>query len=175
MKKHLLVFALLLTLAPLSQAANAADYADVFLADFDRASQKLNDLGDAVPADKFSYRPVESVRTVSEVLMHVAIANFLGAKALGVAAPEYFNPAEMEKKYTSKEDATRILKESQEAVRKALAASKADLGREVELFGAKRSGMAVFVLLAGHTHEHLGQMISYVRSAGITPPWSKKE
>ena len=174
MKKQLFVFALLLMLAPLRQA-QAADYADVFLADFDRASQKLNDLGDAVPADKFSYRPVESVRTVSEVMMHVAIANFLGAKALGVAAPEYFNPAEMEKKYTSKEDATRILKESQEAVRKALAASKADLGREVELFGAKRSGMAVFVLLAGHTHEHLGQMISYVRSAGITPPWSKKE
>lgn len=174
MKKQLFVFALLWMLAPLRQA-HAAEYADVFLADFDRASQKLNDLGDAVPADKFSYRPVESVRTVSEVLMHVAIANFLGAKALGVAAPDYFNPAEMEKKYTSKEDATRILKESQEAVRKALAASKGDLGREVELFGAKRSGLAVFVLLAGHTHEHLGQMISYVRSAGITPPWSKKE
>lgn len=174
MKKQLFVFALLCMLAPLRQA-QAAEYADVFLADFDRASQKLNDLGDAVPADKFSYRPVESVRTVSEVMMHVAIANFLGAKALGVAAPDYFNPAEMEKKYTSKADATRILKESQEAVRKALAASKGDLGREVELFGAKRSGMAVFVLLAGHTHEHLGQMISYVRSAGITPPWSKKE
>jgi uncharacterized damage-inducible protein DinB len=29
--------------------------------------------------------------------------------------------------------------------------------------------------LVSHEHEHLGQMIAYARSNGVTPPWSSPE
>jgi uncharacterized damage-inducible protein DinB len=30
----------------------------------------------------------------------------------------------------------------------------------------------VLLLLATHSHEHLGQSIAYARSNGVTPPWT---
>jgi hypothetical protein len=33
----------------------------------------------------------------------------------------------------------------------------------------------VFMLLAAHLHEHLGQSIAYARINGIAPPWSAPE
>jgi hypothetical protein len=33
------------------------------------------------------------------------------------------------------------------------------------------SKRGVFIALAVHGHEHLGQMIAYARSNGIKPPW----
>ncbi len=174
MKKSLLALALLVLLTPFARAAQAAEYPEIFLADFDRVSKKLTDLADAVPADKFGFKPVDGVRTVSEVFMHVAAANFAGAAALGVAAPAEIG-ADIEQKFTSKDEVLRVLKASQENVRKALEANKGNMNVEAELFGAKRQATAIFVLLAGHSHEHLGQMIAYVRTAGITPPWSRKE
>jgi hypothetical protein len=31
----------------------------------------------------------------------------------------------------------------------------------------------VALLFSGDQHEHLGQLIAYARSLGVTPPWSK--
>jgi hypothetical protein len=37
-----------------------------------------------------------------------------------------------------------------------------------------RMGFArVVLMVSGDQHEHLGQLIAYARSIGITPPWSK--
>jgi uncharacterized damage-inducible protein DinB len=45
----------------------------------------------------------------------------------------------------------------------------------VELFGMKMSKRATLILLASHSHEHLGQSIAYARSNGIVPPWTARE
>ena len=39
-------------------------------------SRQLVALAEVIPADKYSWRPASGVRSVSEVLMHVAIENF---------------------------------------------------------------------------------------------------
>lgn len=31
----------------------------------------------------------------------------------------------------------------------------------------------VVLLVVGDQHEHLGQLIAYARSVGVTPPWSR--
>ena len=31
------------------------------------------------------------------------------------------------------------------------------------------------MLFVTHNHEHLGQMIAYARSVGVTPPWTARE
>jgi hypothetical protein len=39
-------------------------------------SRQLTALAQAMPADKFAWRPAPDVRSTSEVFMHIAIANF---------------------------------------------------------------------------------------------------
>jgi hypothetical protein len=30
------------------------------------------------------------------------------------------------------------------------------------------------LLMTGDLHEHLGQLVTYARSVGVVPPWSRK-
>jgi uncharacterized damage-inducible protein DinB len=51
-----------------------------------------------------------------------------------------------------------------------------DLDKTVQWFDKSMiSERAIMFFLASHNHEHLGQMIAYARSNGVTPPWSVKE
>ena len=53
--------------------AKAAAYLrDRYLADMDTVHVKIMALANAIPADKYAWRPAQGVRSVSEVLMHVA-------------------------------------------------------------------------------------------------------
>ena len=46
-------------------------------------SRQLVALAEATPAEKFSWRPAEGVRSMSEVYMHIALANFYFAEHHG--------------------------------------------------------------------------------------------
>ncbi len=144
-----------------------------FLNDFDRASEKLMDLAKAMPRDAFSWRLTDEVRSVSEIYMHVASANFHFARDLGVPLPADL-PEEMEEKVTKSAEVRLLFAESLDHVRQAVE-KNADLEREIELFGKKRSVRSIFMILAGHAHEHLGQAIAYARAKGVVPPWSQTE
>jgi uncharacterized damage-inducible protein DinB len=161
-----------LVAAPALAEHHEKGYLADFGKDFEGASKKLNDLADAIPADKYGWGPTDEVRTVSESIIHVATANFFLAQALGVPAPEGIGP-DAEKTVTAKADVIAMLKKSQEHVRQAIEKAGDDLDTELELFGGKRSKRGVFMIIAGHSHEHLGQLIAYGRSVGVVPPWSR--
>jgi uncharacterized damage-inducible protein DinB len=156
-----------------AETAPPAGYLGDFLADFDSASKKLLALAEAVPAEQYGFAVSEEVRNYGRVLVHVAGANFFLSRTLGVEPPEELTQ-DMEDTVTSKDDIIALLKKSQDHVRKAVElAATDDLEREIEVFGAKRSLRAVFLIIAGHSHEHLGQSIAYARGAGVVPPWSQ--
>ena len=170
---YLVVLSLIgLLAAPAMAEHHEKGYMADFDLDFEAVSKKLNDLADAIPADKFDWAPTDEVRNVSESIVHVATANFFLSQALGVPAPEGMGP-DAEKTVTAKADVMALLKKSQDHVRQAMEKSGADLDTEVELFGGKRSKRAVFMIISGHSHEHLGQLIAYGRSVGVVPPWSR--
>src|SRR5260370_35377175 len=50
-------------------------------------SSQLIALAEAMPADKYSWRPAPGVRSVSEVYMHIAIANFYLLSITGPKMP----------------------------------------------------------------------------------------
>jgi uncharacterized damage-inducible protein DinB len=147
-------------------------YAASFLRDYEGACKKLLDLAEATPSDKFGWRPTDEVRSISEVYIHTAGANFFFAQMLGVPMPEDWS-RDAEKKVVAKADVIAALSKSIDHVKKALEAKKgSDLDAEMEFFGRKRVLRDVFLLIAGHSHEHLGQSIAYARMAGVVPPWS---
>ncbi len=143
-----------------------------FYAQQDGVEKELLGLAEATPAEKFSWRPAEGVRSVSEVYMHIAGANFMIPTFAGQPGPKD-EGMDKEKTVTAKADVIAALKKSFAHVRNALAATKdADFDNKVKIFGMERTVRGVYLLLANHEHEHLGQAIAYARMNGIVPPWT---
>lgn len=131
-------------------------------------------LAEAIPVEKFTWRPGEGVRSVSEVLLHVAGANYGFPAMLGVPRPEGIDPANFEKSTTEKAKVIEMVKASFAHVRKAAEKwSEADLAKPVKLFGKDTQAREAVLVLSHHMHEHMGQLIAYARVNGVVPPWTE--
>jgi len=160
------------TVAPAAPAAYRGD----MLAWMSDAQDKLEQLAAAMPEGKYSWRPAKGVRSVGEVYLHVAQANFGLPGLMGVTAPAGFQLAGYDTSMKKKADVQKALHDSFEHMKSAFtAASEADLDKEVDLTGNKMTERHVYMLLLTHAHEHLGQSIAYARMNGVTPPWTEKQ
>jgi uncharacterized damage-inducible protein DinB len=163
-------------LAADAPAGKAAGVQGEFIRNLDAAGEKLVQLAEAVPADKYAWRPAEGVRSFAEVLLHAAGGNYFITSFLGVAPPAGFDPKTFETSATKKDEVVDRLKKSLAHVKTAAAAmSNADLDVQAKWFLGESSKREILFFTAAHNHEHLGQLIAYARMNGITPPWSKKE
>ncbi len=144
-----------------------------FLAQLDDVQKKAVSLANAVPEEKYAWRPTEGVRSVGEVFVHIASANYGIPVFLGMKPPAGLD-RDAETKITSKDKVVELLTESFENVRKtALSIPDADLDKTVKFFGGKMATKrAVLLLMATHMHEHLGQAIAYARMNNVIPPLS---
>jgi len=143
-----------------------------FLSQLDGVEKKLVDLATAEPEEKYSWRPGEGVRSVSEVYTHVAGANYFILSMAGVKLPEGLS-GDIEKTITQKADVIEALKKSFGFVRDAVMKMKDDeLEKPVKAYGQQSSVRGVLFSLALHMHEHLGQSIAYARMNGVVPPWT---
>jgi uncharacterized damage-inducible protein DinB len=175
MKKLLIVgvFMLLVNLPKLS----AQDPLDGLWQGYDgewrHVSNQLVALAEAMPADKFAWRPAPGVRSTSEVFMHIAMANFYLLSVTGPKMPPDLKQ-DAEKAVTSKPEVIAWLKRSLEAVKQAhAAADPKDLSRKVKIFGRDATVDGMYLRIIVHDNEHMGQLIAYARMNGIAPPWSK--
>ncbi len=154
-------------------AAPASGFRADFLTQFDDVSKKIVDLAEAVPADKYGWRPAPGVRSISEVYMHIVGGNSYIPSFIGVKPMEGIERG-MEKSVTEKARVVDLLKKSMAHARAAvLATPDADLDKKVKIFGGDSSERGVIMIIGNHLHEHLGQAIAYARANGIAPPWSK--
>src|ERR1700693_6393610 len=60
-------------------------------------SRQLVALAEAIPAEKFAWRPAAGVRSTSEVFMHLVIANFYLLSVTGPKMPEDLKIESVEK------------------------------------------------------------------------------
>jgi len=157
--------------APAAAAPTSGFRAD-FLADWDDMAQKAVSLAEAIPAEKFAWRPA-GARSVSEIFMHIASGNFGFMRMLGVQPPAGIDPRTLEKTVTEKTKAVELLKQSFEHVRQAvLKTSDADLDKSVTFFGQPSTIRNVLYVVGTHQHEHFGLSIAYARMNGVVPPWT---
>jgi uncharacterized damage-inducible protein DinB len=141
--------------------------------EWSHVSQQLTALAEAIPAEKYSWRPAPGVRSVSEVLMHIALANFDLLSFTGPKLPADMKQ-DMEKTVTKKADVIDWLKRSQAAVKTARAQLKpGDLERKVKIEGKTVTVDGMYLRIIIHDNEHMGQLVAYARMNGIVPPWSK--
>jgi uncharacterized damage-inducible protein DinB len=147
----------------------------LFLQQLADVEKKVTSLAAAMPADKYSWRPGEGVRSVSEVFVHIAGANYFFPTMAGVKLPSGFDP-KMEKNVTDKAKVQEVLKQSFAHARHAVEGlSDADMAKQIKMFGQPATVEGMIFTMANHMHEHMGQAIAYARVNGVVPPWSAKE
>jgi hypothetical protein len=148
-----------------------------FIADLDTLRGKFVGLAEAFPQDKYTWRPMEGVRSVSEVLMLAAfegysfIPNSFGAKAADLG------PREEAAKLRTLSDKAQVIdhlnKGFAHAKKELEALDAATLTGKRKVMGRDLSVVDAALAIGGDLHEHLGQMIAYARMNKIVPPWSK--
>ncbi len=137
-------------------------------------SKQLIALAEAIPAEKFGWRPAPGVNSTSEVFMHIALANFHLLNVTGVEMPAEIKSAEMAKTVTGKAEVMGWLKRSLDAVKSAHAGVNLDgLRRKVRVLGRDATVDGMYLRIIVHANEHMGQLVAYARMNGITPPWSE--
>jgi uncharacterized damage-inducible protein DinB len=141
--------------------------------DWERAKAYTQDYMKAMPADKYSFRATDSVRTFAQQLLHLADANmFLISSGTG----EKLAPRDLEKSATAQtaDSVLYYVNSSYDfainSIKKIQAASLMEpvtlnLGRP---FTATR--LSWLMKAFEHQTHHRGQTTIYIRLAGIRPP-----
>ena len=144
---------------------------------------RITQLAEAMPQSTYEWRPADSVRSVGEVYLHAAAANYICVTISGGTVPEetgfvmdFSKMHDWDTQTTHKDAIMKKVNESFDILKKRISTlTEEDLNREVEVFGMKMSVRNFVVSMIAHCHEHLGQSIAYARMNGVTPPWSKSE
>jgi uncharacterized damage-inducible protein DinB len=146
-----------------------------FLDEVSFYEQRFIRLADAIPAEKYTWRPGEGVRSAGEVYMHVVEANYRFARMLGTPIPPATDLKALMASSGDKAKVTQALKDSFVHFRGAILAIKdSDLDREIKTPRGQNTIRGAFFLITGQYGEHLGQSIAYARAAGIVPPWTEE-
>lgn len=157
-------------------ASGGGEVRTEILRQLEDAEKKIMALAEAMPAEKFAWRPGDKVRSTGEVFMHVVGANYFLPTFWGVKPGEGIDPRGFEKDGGDKAKVVSALKASFDHVRKAIQdVPEADFGKTFDMFGRKSSTREAMMLTMNHAHEHLGQAIAYARMNGVAPPWSAGE
>lgn len=181
---RLIVVLFALALAALAAPELRAQQQPAFITDFigqiEYVKGQILALQEAVPQDKYAWRPAEGVRSVGEVYRHIAFGNYLLLQLMGVQPPADANFSMDVKKWDGgtmdKAAVASLLKASFDHVTKSAAAmTEADLDTKIDFFGTQMTKRSALMGEIGHIHEHLGQSIAYARMNGIVPPWTAAE
>ena len=160
--------------APADKTTPSYDMKGQAIVDLQQLQGKYVAPADAIPADKYSWRPAPDARSVGELFLHVTAANHnIPTMMTGTTAPGEFKKDGYEKSITDKAKIVDALKESfAAAIEDVQAMSNADFAKAEKKLGPDANDGDVIYILVTHAHEHLGQAIAYARSNGVVPPWT---
>lgn len=143
------------------------------LLDLEQLQKKFVDLAQAIPQEKFTWRPADGVRSVSEVFLHVSGSNYFILGLMGTPVPAGVDVKNLEKSTTDKVQVIDQLNKSFANAHAAVEAmTNADFAKAQPKLGPEANSGDVVYLLVTHAHEHLGQSIAYARQNGVVPPWT---
>jgi uncharacterized damage-inducible protein DinB len=164
--------------APPAPAGGFQGDLDMYLAD---AEEKILALEAAMPQNAFTWRPAPGVRSVAEVYLHIAYANYrvtmlATGKEIPAAAEWVADRGKWDTRTTDRAQIKKILEASFAHARGAVkSVPDAELEKKVSFFGKDVTRRAALLQLQAHAYEHLGQSIAYARANKVTPPWSKSD
>lgn len=124
-----------------------------------------------VPDSLLAFKPTADVRSLGQLFAHVADGEHLFCSlALGEGMPT----VSIERTKTTKADILQALKESAAHCDKAYAQTDASATTPAEFFGNKANRLFLLNMNGAHDYEHYGNIVTYMRLKGLTPPSSQR-
>jgi len=137
-----------------------------------RQSKNLTAAAEAMPADKYSYKPTEQQMTFGTLVEHIANSNnFLCAKLANLA-----EPSDKISDKDPKDKLVAALKSSFDYCQTALkGVQDSQLGEPVTMWGGRQAPKAAALIgLTNDWADHYGLAATYLRLNGMLPPTAQK-
>jgi len=187
LNKMKLFLSLLFSLCAFSASAQSSlneTLKQQMLKDWERAKAYTQEYLNAMPADKYDYRAVDSIRSFAEQMLHLAFANValaaVGTSVQNGGVQNIFLSQDLEKSPTAqnKDSVVYYIDTSYDFVINAIKNMDFDKIGEVVVQNTprgKRSEIRLAWLLKAFEHQthHRGQCTIYIRLLGIRPPGEK--
>jgi len=141
--------------------------------DMQQMQQKFVSLAQAIPQEKYNWRPSQDVRSVAELFLHTAAASFNFPPLMETPVAAGFDGKGFEKSTTEKAKIVDWLNKSfAYSINSVQSMSNADFAKLLPKLRPQANEGDIIYLLVVHDHEMLDQAISYTRSIGVVPPWT---
>jgi len=156
--------------APVIESGQAKELLDSWM----NNGNKLIEMAEEFPEDKYDYQPTKEVRTFGEIIHHIAAVNL---RYVRQAQGQPYNPDEFAaEKFTTKVDVVSLLKRSYQE-----GAELIQPGTDAQMLEAVKnpygdyttSRYAYWMQAVEHAAEHYGNLVVYYRLNGIVPPASR--
>jgi uncharacterized damage-inducible protein DinB len=161
------------TTVPVDKTSPSYDMKAQAVYDLQGLQKKFVALAGAMPAEKYTWRPADGVRSISELFLHISAANYNIPTMIGAAPNPSTQQKDFEKSTTDKAKIVEQLNQSfSHAISVVQGMSNADFAKPEKKLGPDANDGDVVYLLVTHAHEHLGQSIAYARMNSVVPPWT---
>ncbi|HXM39068.1 MAG TPA: DinB family protein [Gemmatimonadales bacterium] len=157
-----------------AKSPSASPVADALRAMEQRFARNLIAAAEAMPADKYNYRPTPAQMSFAQIQAHLANEgnDVLCSKVAGVPAPQRTAVDTT----ASKEQLVARLKETFQFCESAFAhLDDSKLGEPIQLFGPNPFSRATAILITvGDWADHYSQEANYLRLNGVVPPTAQR-
>jgi hypothetical protein len=164
------------------------DYRSAVIGDLQDIGKKFQDLAKLMPPEKFTWRPAEGSRSVSELYLYVATQyyrqpyEFGAIRAAGYevegddATSGRGNVTPLEKTTTDKGQVLIELNDSLSYFKGIMPTlSDTDMQKRVKIAGKDVTVYEALLMMDAQLRQRLGQAVAYARMNGVTPPWTDEE
>ena len=168
MKNYCLLFIFLI--GSLATAQNPT--IDQLVADFERGKALSLAYVDAMPEDKFGFKPTPEILSFAEQMLHTAMGTFgLSSNGSGTENPYGGKNLMTDESMHSKTEVRRLLEESFDfAIAGIKGMDPGTFEEVVERGPFKVTRLGWIHKTKEHINHHRGQTAIYLRMAGVTPP-----
>lgn len=156
-----------------AQSITMNDVQAQMVKDWERAKAYTIDYLNTMPADKYSFKPVDSIRSFAQQMLHLAAGNlFLMSSGTDIPTPGFLSQdLEQRPGAQTKDSVMYYVSASYDYCINAVNTfDQAKWGETKEIFGMKATRYALMIKTFEHQTHHRGQTTIYIRLQGIRPP-----
>lgn len=164
--------ALLFTPAAAFAQAGANPFTDAVKAQLAQIKNPIIRTAEKVPEDLYAFKPTPEVRSLGQLIAHIADGNNGICGAASGMKPT--GPTGIEKSVTGKAALQKALADSFAFCESAIASMDDKKGAELaKSFLGMQPRLMVLAFNNSHLNEHYGNLVTYMRLKGIVPPSSE--
>jgi uncharacterized damage-inducible protein DinB len=157
-----------------AQALTTADIKAQMVKEWERSKAYTIDYLNTMPADKYSFKAVDSIRSFAQQMLHLANANvFFMSLATDQKAPSFPQDLEQQPGAQTKDSVMYYVTTSYDyaiAAAKSSDVSKWGEKKKLPFGGFEETRYALISKAIEHQAHHRGQTTIYIRLQGIKPP-----